>query len=115
MDFQIEASTKTGRLILNGEMGIQHAAALKDQLLNVQESVEHLDLDVQSVTGLDVSALQILCSAHRSFMKLRKEITFAGPLPPVWTDFMEVAGFARGKGCSVDSNSTCLWMKKRNL
>jgi len=115
MNFQIEASTKTGRLILNGEMGIQQAAALKDQLLNVQESVEHLVLDVESVTGLDVSALQIFCSAHRTFIKLRKEITFAGPLPPAWTDFMEAAGFARGKGCSVDSGNTCLWMKKGNL
>ena len=115
MDFQIEEATKTGRLTLNGEIGIQQAVALKDQLLNARESVEHLVLDVQGVTGLDVSALQILCSAHRTFMKLRKEITFAGPLPPAWMDFMGVAGFARGKGCSVDSNNTCLWMKKGNL
>lgn len=115
MDFQIEESTKTGRLILNGEMGIQQAAALKDQLLNVQESVENLVLDIEGVTGLDVSALQIFCSAHRTFIKLQKEITFAGPLPPAWTDFVEVAGFAREKGCSVDSNNTCLWMRKGNL
>ena len=115
MDFQIEESTKTGTLIVNGEMGIQQAAALKDQLLNAQESVEHLVLDVQGVTGIDVSALQIFCSAHRTFMKLRKQITFAGPLPPAWMDFMEVAGFVRGKGCSVDSDSTCLWVKRGEL
>jgi len=115
MDFQIEESTKTGRLILSGEMGIQQAAALKDQLQNVQESVEHLFLDVHGVTGLDVSSLQIFCSAHRTFMKLHKQLIFAGPLPRAWTDFMEAAGFVRGKGCSLDSNNTCLWMKKVNL
>jgi anti-anti-sigma factor len=115
MEYQIEESTQAGRLILNGEMGIQQAAALKEQLLNVQEIVRHLVVDVQGVTVLDVSALQIFCSAHRTFTKLRKEITFAGSLPPVWVDFMEVAGFARVKGCSVDSNNTCLWMRKGNL
>ena len=112
MDFQIEESTKTGKLILNGDLGIQQAASLKDQLLNIQESVEHLSLDIQGVTGLEVSVLQIFCSAHRTFMKLHKEITISGSLPPAWTDVLEVGGFARGKGCSVDRNNTCLWVKK---
>jgi len=111
MDFQIEESAKTGKLVLNGDMGIQQAAALKDQLLNVQDSVGHLFLDVRGVTGLDVSILQIVCSAHRTFMKLRKQLTFAGPLPPAWMGFLEVVGFARGKGCSMDRNNTCLWVK----
>ena len=114
MDFQIEESTKTGRMILSGEMGIQQAAALKDQLLNVQDSVEHLVLDIQGVTGLDVSTLQLFCSAHRTFMKLRKQLTLTRPLPPALMEFLKSAGFARGKETCVDQDGTCLWVKEGN-
>jgi len=98
-----------GRLALKGEVTVQHAASLKAILLKAAEG-DRLALDCSSVTEIDVAGLQLLCSAHRTFAKWGKGFSLIGGRPAPFKKSIQESGYARGKGCSLDRDGSCLWV-----
>jgi anti-anti-sigma regulatory factor len=106
MDSQNNSET----IILTGELKIEAAARLRDTLLRAYEGSGDLWMDMQQVTAVDVSGLQVLCAAHRAFFEAGRQLAFHRPIPPVVKHFIEEAGFSRELGCLRNRSKTCLWI-----
>jgi anti-anti-sigma factor len=110
MRFQSNDSGEQVVLILEGELTIQFAGELKTLLLQVVEKSEVI-LDLNAVTAMDLSAMQLLCSLHRTMLKSSRRVSVAGGVPASLAESLAEAGFLRDLGCSLDTDGTCLWLK----
>jgi len=109
MDFHVNDSG-AGILKLEGELTVQCAGLLKELLLTAFEQVETITLDIESADTIDVSCLQLLCSAHRTFIKSNKDMNAAGIMNPSFQKTIHDAGFIRKGGCLFNPNGRCLWI-----
>lgn len=115
MDFSVERSGGVGAggvgvLRVEGDMTIQHIAELKAALMKYLETVDHLILNLDSVTEIDLSCLQLLCSAHRTSSRLKKQLTITGSRMEGLRQIIEASGYSRHIGCNFDCNKNCLWI-----
>jgi anti-sigma B factor antagonist len=65
------------RLVLEGDMTIYHASALKEQLLGALEQHSGLELDLTGVTEIDTAGCQILILLRREADRLGKSLRLA--------------------------------------
>jgi ABC-type transporter Mla MlaB component len=98
----------TGRLILEGDLTIQHVTDLRGVLLEALQKVEQLTLDMSGVTDIDVSCLQLLCSAHRTYLGSGKTIEINTENRAVVNKVMQAAGYSPHV-CGAGEAMSCLW------
>ena len=110
ISFEMGSKSEVGVLSLDGELTLQRADELRAALMSSLSSADHLVLNVESVTGIDLSCLQLLCAAHRSSEKLNKRLTITGERPDVFRRVVEDAGYLRHVGCVIDQGKSCLWL-----
>lgn len=101
-------------LKLEGDLTIQVAGELRDAVLRAQESAGHLALNLETVTGVDVSCLQVFCSAHRTLVKSGRQLSLVHPVPASFMQSVREAGYERERGCALDIHHTCLWSMGAN-
>jgi len=77
-DFKVEKEGAVGVLTLEGDQTIQYSNELRTFLLKSFDSVHHVVLDVERVTSLDLSCLQLICSAHKTAAGMKKRLTVTG-------------------------------------
>lgn len=109
MDFNIEQSGAVGVMTIGGELTIRHADELRAALMRSLDAVDHLILNLDRVTEFDLSCLQLLCSAHRTSTKMKKQLTINANQSDALRKVIEAAGFLRHIGCALDCNKSCLW------
>jgi anti-anti-sigma regulatory factor len=80
---------------LEGEIDITVAAELKKLLLQAMASGTDLRVDLDTATGLDVTALQLLWAAQREAGDSGVEITLAGQVPENISVAVADAGFEK--------------------
>lgn len=97
-------------LRLEGEMTIAKAAKLKDALARAIDSGKTVVIDIDRVTGVDLSFLQLLCSAHRTAANQGKKLTISNPGLPVYAEARKTAGFHYTKPCRHVASNGCLWV-----
>ena len=105
--------TKTGDkgvVTFSNDLTLPHAEELKAAFLKALVETDDVAIVFENVQEVDLSFLQLLCSAHRSAVRLKKTVKFSAALPKVFTEAAEAAGFARLKGCKLDCDKSCLWM-----
>ncbi len=112
MDYKIISAGETGTVILAGECTIQHAAELKDVFMKSQASAGSLLLNLEGVTGADVSFFQLLCSAHRSLVKSDRSLRLTGGIPSLLKQAATDGGYGN-EACCTGADGTCLWAKIR--
>lgn len=91
-DFKVEKEGAVGILTLEGDQTIQYSNELRTALLKSFDSVHHVVLDVERVTSLDLSCLQLICSAHKTAAGMKKRLTVTGN-PEIFKKAMEEAGY----------------------
>jgi ABC-type transporter Mla MlaB component len=99
---------KVGDLTLTGELTISRAAELLAVLKETLGRNQEVLVRLSDVTALDVSCLQLLCSAHRTAAALNKVLALDGPLPERFRKIMQRAGFKRRNGCAFSPKTKCL-------
>ncbi len=109
MHYEIEQAGQDGLLKLQGRCTIEQATDLKEVLLRKIEENGHVSVNLEQVSEIDLTFLQLLCSAHGTSLKLNKGFTLDGPLPEVFIRVVREAGYCRAMGCSRDINGSCLW------
>jgi ABC-type transporter Mla MlaB component len=114
MDWIMDNNTHSGRLILQGELTVNQVARLRDELLMALETADKISLDFEAVTEIDLSVLQLCCSAHRTAVKMKKCLELIDSPMEVAKNIAGLNGFLRHQGCGLDQMKTCLWMVKRN-
>lgn len=108
----IVKQTPTGRegcLSCGGDMTMVQAQEFHQALLQAILAVDTLNIDLQGVGLVDISFLQLLCSAHRECGSSGKNIHLQGQCGDFLGPFMEKAGYRKRSGCSIEAKASCLW------
>lgn len=105
-----ETGEGKGVLAIKGELVIEHASQARDKLLSAINKVPNLEVNMEDVTEVDLSGLQLLCSAHRLSVLTGKRFALEGSLPGCLKNVVKESGFARHKSCA-HGNAGCLWLR----
>ena len=109
MKFKRKQLKKHTKLILSGELTIVYAEHLKSVLKETLDQQDHVVLDLKQVEEMDLSALQLLCSAHRTALANGKTIHFVCQPPCELGQTLSLSGFVRDIGCDYKAEENCLW------
>ncbi len=104
-----------GTLSIACRLTIEKSEELKAILIKALGSVKTLLIDAKRLRGIDVSCIQLFCSAARSFQEEKKKISIKSihsstHLKKVLID----SGFAGDRCISEDFCKNCLWKEIRN-
>ena len=72
-----ESGDKRARL-LDGDLTLQNAGSLRKAFLKALVESDDVSLVFKNVRDVDLSCLQLLCSAHRSAARLQKRLVLGG-------------------------------------
>ena len=114
MDYILNISNDKVELMLDGDVTVETAQSLQEALLNPQGAVSELVVNMSEVRDIDVTCLQLLCSAHHAATKQGRKLNLANVNPAIRSS-MENLGFIRHIGCQDDKNGRCLWMQHNEL
>lgn len=115
VSLRIEDDGQPGSVSIHvgGELTVQHAAELRACLLSALNGAQSVRIDLQAVEDIDLTCLQILCSAHKSALFAGKALCLGNETPQHFKDSLNVAGFSRLQGCTMDTGDSCLWIQRR--
>jgi len=109
-DYKADRTEDKTVLTVNGELTIQNAAAFRDVLLEYLEKTGHLVLNLENVTEVDLSCLQLLRSAQITTTELDRRLTMDGGCPESFRKAAADSGYLREEACDPsDCNKSCLW------
>ena len=109
MKCRVEALGDRAVMVLEGEITIQSITALKSAFCTSIADSASVIVDVDGVTGSDLSFLQLLCAAHRHAVAVGKPLGFRGRRNDRFQSLAVEAGYARRHSCLLDATGTCLW------
>jgi len=102
MSFRIHETEEKGRLVTEGQLKIEHAAAIRDVLMDAFEHADRVALTIERDAVADLSFLQVLCAANRTAQGEKKKFEFNSSAAPGVQDMMQEAGFAYERGSFCD-------------
>ena len=105
---------KEETVVVKGALTVSHIAGVRDDLIKALKTAGKVALDLRAVTEIDLSALQLICSAHKTAMKAKKSFEFIDSSTEVAKNTAGMNGYLRQTGCSIDQDKTCLWKIKRS-
>jgi anti-anti-sigma regulatory factor len=111
MSAEFTRSGDKGLVMLEGDLTLPYAEEMKRAFLKAILDTDSVTVSFGSVRDVDLTCLQLLCSAHRSAVRFKKQVAFSGALPSLVRSAMEMAGYSRLKGCGVGCEDSCLWME----
>lgn len=111
IDFSLSSSGGGGALLLSGALTIQHAVPLQEALVRATNEADPLTINLEQVDNMDLTALQLLCAAHRAWQEQGKEISRMGTVPEVVSRIIRESGFS---GCVVSDDALGLWTGSSN-
>lgn len=109
-DITVEKKGKKQVLVINGELTIEHAVELKKALHQSLKDGERVVLDLSKVTEMDLSSLQLLCSAHKTSVNLKKTLELRHDNTGIFKEAVTRAGYTRYSGCTMETENSCLWI-----
>ncbi|MBI5675800.1 MAG: STAS domain-containing protein [Nitrospirae bacterium] len=112
-DFKVTESDGGGEIVLSGSLTIKNASKLRTKFIDALMKEDNLSVCIDADAGVDLSFLQLLCSSHRTALKLGKSITLRILAKANFLTAVENAGYTRRRGCARDNNGTCLWLGDR--
>ena len=113
-DFSVQVESipeETGSVLIKvtGPTNIANVSILLMRLLAAFEQADNVVVDLQGVTEIDASGLQLFCSSHRSSIFDNKEFRIIGQEQPAIWKVAAAIGQLRTSGCAIDSKHTCVW------
>lgn len=111
LNHRIEEGEGATTLHLSGDLTITHGEELRALLAVAVITFDRLVLRLGELNGLDLSALQVLCAAHRVASEQGRAVSLEGTGSEVFQGTLEKGGFLRHVGCLCDTAGTCFWMK----
>ena len=89
----LEREEELSTIRLEGEVGIASAAELKELLVQALGFGKQIRVSLQSVTDLDVTAVELLWAARRQAKASSVAFAIEGPLPPLVLSGLLQSGF----------------------
>jgi len=106
-----EQTTDNGlQLKLEGDATIESATQLHQALLEGLRSQAEVQIDCSATESIDVYALQMICSAHRTSVDWEKKLTFQNKPSAAVSQAIAATGLLRDHGCShCPDGGCCMW------
>jgi anti-anti-sigma factor len=98
---------------VEGDLTVQQASELKACLLEALNRARLVRIDLSGVEDMDLTCLQLLCSAHKTALATEKKLVLENDGRERFGPLFSSAGFPRSKGCAMDVDTSCLWMQRR--
>jgi len=108
MDGANLSHTNTGEVTLSGELTIFTIADHLAQLKLALDAHDEVRMRFVDITAVDLSGMQLLCSAHRTAAASGKVLSLSGAMPELLQHATRLAGFTRRKGCSFSPKTDCI-------
>jgi ABC-type transporter Mla MlaB component len=113
-DFRAGEPGRDKELVLGGPLTIENASVIRKKLISALLRENEIVVSIDADAPVDLSFLQLLCSAHRSASKLGKSFRLRHQDFGNFSAAVENSGYARKKGCVHDRYGTCLWAGGRH-
>jgi anti-anti-sigma regulatory factor len=92
LTFVLQGSGDEKALAVKGDLTIVHAGELRDALAGAFAGASKVDIDLEGVTGVDLSGLQLISSAWKSAACMGKGVRLSA-CSEVFLSAAETAGF----------------------
>lgn len=108
-DIRVEKKENKSVVILNGDITVEHSDLLRNALLESLEGTDLIEVDFRNATTVDLSCLQLLCSAHRTSVNAGKSIELRPDHTEILKEAVRESGYPRYIGCTLETEKSCLW------
>ena len=104
------SNTDANRMLtFEGDLTIEHADEIWRTFRDTLDDRKAVSLNLEKVTGVDASCLQLICAAHRACEADGRVFVFDGNVSESFAAAARNAGFVR-YNCGVAKDTTiCLW------
>ncbi|MCK4911890.1 MAG: STAS domain-containing protein [Thermodesulfovibrionales bacterium] len=111
MDISVK-KTKEGAIRINasGSLTIESAGELHKVLRQELENSMSVSLDLGNISDVDVTGLQLLCSAHRTARTSGKHMSIEKASEGL-LDHVDRSGYIHHRGCPEEFEP-CLWSRE---
>lgn len=99
MSAEFTKSDDKGSILLEGDLTLPHAEDMRKAFMKAILDTDTITVSFGNVRDIDLTCLQLLCSAHRSAARFNKQIAFSGILPPLVRKAVVTAGYSHLRGC----------------
>ena len=108
----MKVTTRKGKsyVKLEGELTVSRAEDFKDALVKSLDKADEVEINLDDVTGIDLSCLQLMCSAHLTAFNKGKTLAIKDPSSSVFMEARKTAGFIYSKPCQHVSSDGCIWV-----
>jgi anti-anti-sigma regulatory factor len=97
---------------ISGAMTIDRIAELRSGLLRAFGLGKGVQLSLAAVSEVDLTGLQLICSAHRTALVRGLELSVVGCEEKAVATVAREAGMLRHLGCAADTGGTCVWKRE---
>lgn len=111
-EMHIQEKDGTLTLKVQGPMSIIDATTLRSLLLEALSSRRDLSLDLSGADSIDLSCVQVLCSAHRTFSRVNMKIVLCTGMPQGIVNAIATLGLSP-ETCTDEPHGECLWALRR--
>lgn len=88
---------------------IESAADFARLIREGLEASQHVSVEFEPEVEIDITGIQILCSACKTAAANGRSFSYQGVRPRSLTDMIEACGAERRAACTQNNNSTCIW------
>jgi anti-anti-sigma regulatory factor len=102
---------ENGTIVITGgdRLTIENAADFLRVARDALDSSTSVAIEFEPTLAIDITGLQILCSACKSAALSGKTFSYSGNQPPALTDLIASCGAERHAVCKHNNDSTCTW------
>lgn len=102
---------KSARLNISGSITVGNISSLYKKITELLGELDKLEINIGKDSEIDLTFMQVICSAHRTFQSEGKNIFISGDKENLYahTDAM---GYTRHKGCIHDTDNSCVFTKE---
>ncbi|MGE4319343.1 MAG: STAS domain-containing protein [Deferribacterales bacterium] len=100
-------------ITVSGSLTVDHIVDLHTKLRDIIDTAETVDMEIGQVEEADLTFLQLLCSAHKSFLERNKRFNVTGMKNELLSR-EGFAGFIRERGCTKDKSGNCALVKEKH-
>ncbi|MDA8136697.1 MAG: STAS domain-containing protein [Desulfobacteraceae bacterium] len=109
MEYNLNTKGNECSIKFTGPMGIAQANEVKAALVNSLSSCSRVTMDLRDVHEMDMSIVQLFCSANMSFEKSGKYFSITDKDMDSVTSLLTELGYDNNFGCSENPCKICLW------
>jgi len=102
---------ENGEIIVTsgGRLTIENAAEFSRILREALEASKNVAIEFEPAVEIDITGVQVLCSACKSAARSGSTFSCHGPQPEALEGIITSSGAERNAVCKHNNNSTCIW------